>query len=68
MYFDEFELGASIVIPPVVIDKEDMVAFAKKYIYRDIKRKLLFVIRNLSKFWNWLVVNIFKMIIMLLLI
>jgi len=31
MYFDDFKVGDSVEIPPVVIEKEEMVAFAKKY-------------------------------------
>ena len=31
MYFEEFTLGSKIQIEPAVIDKDDMVAFAKKY-------------------------------------
>ena len=31
MYFEEFILGSKITIEPAVIEKDDMVAFAKKY-------------------------------------
>ena len=31
MYFEEFELGSKIRIEPVVIEKNDMIDFAKKY-------------------------------------
>ena len=31
MYFEEFTLGSKTQIEPAVIDKDDMVAFAKKY-------------------------------------
>lgn len=31
MYFDDFKLGETIEIEPVVIEKDDMVEFAKKY-------------------------------------
>lgn len=31
MYFEEFELGAKTQIAPAVIDKDDMIDFAKKY-------------------------------------
>lgn len=31
MYFEEFELGQKTEISPAVIEKDDMVAFAKKY-------------------------------------
>ena len=31
MYFDDFKVGDNVEIPPVVIEKEEMVAFAKKY-------------------------------------
>ena len=31
MFFDDFVLNSTIEIPPVTIEKEDMVAFARKY-------------------------------------
>ncbi|MBO5082709.1 MAG: MaoC family dehydratase N-terminal domain-containing protein [Lachnospiraceae bacterium] len=31
MYFDDFKLNETISIEPVVIDKEEMIAFAKRY-------------------------------------
>ena len=31
MYFDDFKLNETIAIEPVVIDKEEMIAFAKRY-------------------------------------
>ena len=31
MYFEEFNLGSKITIEPAVIEKDDMIAFAKKY-------------------------------------
>ena len=31
MYFEEFTLGSKISIEPVAIEKDDMVAFARKY-------------------------------------
>ena len=31
MYFEEFTLGSKIQIEPAVIEKDDMVAFARKY-------------------------------------
>ena len=31
MYFDDFELGTAVDIAPVTIEKQDMIAFAKKY-------------------------------------
>ena len=31
MYFDDFQLGATFEIPPAVIEKEKMMAFAKRY-------------------------------------
>ena len=31
MYFEEFVLGSKTPIKPVIIEKDDMVAFAKKY-------------------------------------
>ncbi len=31
MYFDDFTLNETIQIAPVVIDKEEMIAFAKRY-------------------------------------
>ena len=31
MYFEEFNLGSKIAIEPAVIEKDDMIAFAKKY-------------------------------------
>ena len=31
MYFDEFKLGDTVEISPAVIDKDEMVAFAKRY-------------------------------------
>lgn len=31
MYFEEFELGAKIKIAPAVINKDDMIDFARKY-------------------------------------
>lgn len=31
MYFDDFKSGATIEIPPAVIDKKDMIDFAEKY-------------------------------------
>ena len=31
MYFEEFNLGSKTAIEPAVIEKDDMIAFAKKY-------------------------------------
>lgn len=31
MFFDDFKMGESFDIPPVFIDKADMIEFAKKY-------------------------------------
>ena len=31
MYFNDFKVGDTIEIPPAVIDKEEMIDFAKKY-------------------------------------
>lgn len=31
MYFEEFELGSKIQIEPAIIDKDEMIDFAKKY-------------------------------------
>lgn len=31
MYFDEFKVGDTIEIPPVVINKDEMIEFAKRY-------------------------------------
>lgn len=31
MYLDEFHIGMTIALPPVTIDKEEMIAFSKRY-------------------------------------
>lgn len=31
MYFDDFKIGDTIEIPPAIIDKDEMIDFAKKY-------------------------------------
>lgn len=31
MYFDEIEVGLSVKLDPITVDKDEMIAFAKKY-------------------------------------